>query len=73
METEGTNQDSVFNEAVVSPLNVIGCVSAAAGGHVAALCREDHRGHPVRGGVRQTHRRLHGPLPERPDRAAESW
>lgn len=39
---------------------------------VAAVCAPHHQCHSIRGGVRQTHRWLHGPVPERSDYIAES-
>lgn len=39
---------------------------------MAAVRTPHHQRHPVRGGVCQTHRWLHGPVPERSDHSAES-
>lgn len=41
-------------------------------GHVAAVLAADLQRHPVRGGVRQAHRWLHGALPERPNHPPQS-
>lgn len=50
------------------PTGDVASGAAAAGGDVAALRLPAHRGHPARGGVCQAAARLHGALPERPDR-----
>lgn len=47
------------------------CVVLAPRCAVAAVCHPDHPCHPVRGGVRQAHLRVHGTVPEWPDPPAQ--
>lgn len=51
----------------LSPLGLL----AAPGRAVAAVCHPDHPRHPVCGGICQTHLRVHGTVPERPDSPAQ--
>lgn len=59
-------------QSLTSP-NSSSCLLSAVGWvDVAAVRTPHHQRHPVRGGVRQTHRWLHGPVPERSDHSVES-
>lgn len=65
-----------FHRRGALTLRLPGChlspVPPAQGSDVAAVCHQSHGGHPVRGGVCQAHRRLHGAVSEWSDRASES-